>query len=195
MVNYPPLAPSVRWFSFFFKALSEGKNENEAIEMANESISSTKEFARYSLKDNNGEPMILTIPVEGGGKRLKKIETHPELYLSEHGDWRKVHLGGLEATLGRTPFYRYIEPDIKGIYQNKGIVELEKYNKAIFLALKTFLMGNLTPDKLVSFLNDSKWQKRGLEIAEQLDFDVSVLQPFAEFGRETLLGIMIMDCN
>ena len=194
MVSYPPLAPSADWFTAFLKALSNGKSEEEAIVTANLKLNSFKELGRYVINDTNGDKIILSLAVEGGGKQLKKSDGLESLRLSEHGNWRKVHMGGLEAALGRTPFYRDIEPGIKSVYQNLDIKSLEEFNIAIFQVLKSFLLGSNTPERLFECRKCIAWQDRGKELAENISMELSMIQSLSEYGREALLGIMMMDC-
>ena len=192
MVSYPPLVPSSAWFSCYIKALREGMVEREAMEIANQSLPTVKEFGRYAVKNNKGR-ITLSVALEGGGKQLRKIDSGIPILLSEHGDWRKVHMGGLEASLGRTPYYRHIEPELKSIYQNLEIINLKDFNAAIFQCLKAFLLGNISTMMLQELSKQGLWQERGKEIAENIIPDLSVVQSLSEYGRETLLGIMMMD--
>lgn len=56
--------------------------------------------------------LLLTVPVAGGSGALRRFASRePErLVISQHGRWQHVHLGALEARLGRTPFWRHLEP-------------------------------------------------------------------------------------
>lgn len=53
--------------------------------------------------------LTLTVPVEGGRDTLKRLRSARALTLdvgiSDHGRWQHRHLGALEATYGRAPFF------------------------------------------------------------------------------------------
>ena len=195
MVEFPPLAPSVRWFFRFFDAWSKGVSEDEAIVIANSGILSLKDFGRYVIRNQKGENLVLSLAVEGGGKQLRYIDKLPGLILSEHGDWRKVHAGAWEAELSRKPYFRYLEPELKKTYEDLKIVRLEDFNNAIFKTLLSFLLGNLNSSDLCRYAKGRNWQDRGREVVESLNPDLSIIQALATHGKETILGIMMADYN
>lgn len=193
MVNFPPLFPSVGWFSYYLSAL---KNDQiTPVCYANSNIGSTKEFGRYHLIDSKGESINLSVAIQGGGKRLRSIDKIMDLELSDHGEWRKNHLGSIEACLGRKPYYRYIEEPLKEVYHNTSLVNLESFNLAIFKIVDTFLMGNLKAEDLQHFFKNPCLIERGHELAEKFNPDISILQYLSEYGRESILGIMALNKN
>ncbi len=73
-----------------------------------------------------GRGVLLTVPVEGGSRSLKRLEhacggraeAQADLRsprISLHGDWPRVHLGALEAVYGRAPFFAHYFPAVSGI--------------------------------------------------------------------------------
>lgn len=193
MVSFPPLFPSVGWFSYYLSAL-----KNDLITpvcYANSNIGSTKEFGRYHLIDSKGESINLSVAIQGGGKRLRSLDKIMDLELSDHGEWRKNHLGSIEACLGRKPYYRYIEEPLKEVYLNTSLVNLESFNLAIFKIVDTFLMGNLKAQDLQHFFTNPCLIERGHELAEKFKPDISILQYLSEYGRESILGIMALNKN
>lgn len=193
MVEYPPLAPSIRWCGAFFKSWAKGIPESEAFLIANSTLRSPKDFGRYILKNQIEEYVKLSVAVEGGGKQLRTWDKINNLYLSEHGDWRKVHLGAWEAILGRKPFFRYLEPALRDVYCDLNLKSLKEFNIAIFKILIAYLLGNLKPNSVVLNERNSEWRERGLEIAERFDQETSIIQALAENGPEALLGIMALN--
>lgn len=192
MVTYPPLAPSASWFSNYLKSLLKDKSEREAIIESNSFIYSPKEFGRYQLRSPKGEDFILSVAVEGGGRQLRDLSKIEGLKLSEHGDWRKTHLGAIESALGRKPFFRHLEDDLKKIYGNKELQTLEGFNTAIFQTLKTFLIGDIRVSELKDIREGSMVYKRGKEIAIEIEPHISMLQALSEKGREALMGILTL---
>ena len=195
MVKFPPLSPSSLWSSVYLKGLVTGIDPKEAILNANTRLISPKEFGRYVLIDSRGEEEIMSLAVEGGGRQLRDIDKIPELRLSEHGDWRKAHLGAIEANLGRRPFYRHLENGIRNVYSNKQLTTLEDFNTAIFTEFFSFLLGNMTADDLALFYKNPVLQQRGEEIAKEIQPQISLLQPLSIFGKETLLGLLSLEGN
>ena len=193
MVTFPPLAPSTLWWADFLQNLSSGQTKERSVAEANRNLKSAKEFGRFSLCSPKNEILPLSLAVEGGGKQLREIERRPEIYLSEHGNWRKNHLGAIEACLGKKPFYRELEPAIKRVYQDLSIRTLEGFNTAISEALFTFLMGNIKEDSLKEFRENPAVRARGKEVLNSMNKEISLIQNLAVFGRETLLGLMVAD--
>lgn len=192
MVNFPPLAPSCLWWTNFLKEFLICKETLEAVAQADKTLTSLKDLARFSLKEASGDIITLSIPLEGGGRQLRNPQKLNGLKISEHGEWRKNHMGAIEACLGKTPFFRYIEDPILKIIQDKKISLLRDFNIAIFRVLFSFLFENVTLEHIEKFQENRAIKERGLEIANNLDCNLSCLEAISRFGRETLLGLMAM---
>lgn len=58
----------------------------------------------------------LTIPVvkpeKGSATLLKDIQ------ISEHGNWEHIHWGAIFSAYGKSPFFEYIDRELKHIYEN-----------------------------------------------------------------------------
>ena len=195
MVNFPPLFPTTGWFSVFLREYADSFSRPCAIEIANNVLGSPKEFGRYILTDSSGRKQVQSLAVEGGGRQLRTFQKLSRLRLSEHGDWRRVHLGAIEALLGRKPYYRHLENGIKEIYHNRDLQTLEEFNIAIFNYLFSFLMEDVTEFTLKQFRENPVIKERGKEIARHIDSGISLLQAIASYGKEALLGILALDMD
>lgn len=191
-IDFPPLAPSAFWMSLFLKSISGGKSLHEAICETNSVVSGTRDFARFSLLDSQSSPLFLSVAVEGGAKQLKKPIGLELLQISEHGDWRKNHLGAMEACLGKKPFYRHLEPRFSEVWLNKRIGSLKEFNTAIFEVIATFILEDIKKEQLADFYKQKHFQERGVELVKDLDPSVSSLQWISTFGKESLLGFMAL---
>lgn len=192
MVSFPPLSPSARWWSMLMKQLSETAPESEAIIAANSLIYSSKEFGRYSLQDSRDGIITLSLAVEGGGRQLRSLDKIEGAKLSEHGDWRRNHLGAIEACLGRKPFFRDMEEALIKVYSDIELSSLKSFNTAIYKTILSFLIGEMEPSELSLFSRKEALKNRGEEIALELNPDISILQALANHGRETLLALMAL---
>lgn len=192
MVTFPILMPSSGWMALFLKEWIESGRREDAIEKANSNLVSPREFGRYAITTPGGNEEVLSVAVAGGGRRLRHWLSIEETRLSEHGDWRKLHLAALDTCLGRKPFYRDLEPSLKEVYANRELVWLKDFNSAIFERLLSFLMGSLSPEKLVTFFNLEEPLQRGAEIMLHMPREISIVESLATFGRETLLGLLSM---
>ena len=194
MVDFPPLAPSAGWFAIFIEKLFAGYTKEKAVETANNlTLDSTKEFGRFTLFSPQQEPITLSMAVEGGGRQLRSFNKLESLNLSDHGDWRKIHLRAIEASLGRKPYYRYFQSDLENIYKDRNLTKLKDFNTAIFEDICSFLMGNIKPQEVSAFYVNPVLVERGREISDSIRPEISVLQALATHGRETLIGILAMN--
>lgn len=164
--------------------------ERGAIIHANSMLDSSKEFGRFYLKDPKEFLHILSLAVEGGSRQLRSLDKIKDLNLSEHGDWRKIHLRTIEACLGKKPFFRYIFPPLCNVYLNKEINSLEEFNSAIFKILYSFIIGTIQPTELIIFFESEILQDRGREIAGDISPELSSMEAVASFGKEVLLGFL-----
>lgn len=191
MVTFPPPAPSIAWFMRFLKTYKASGIMELAIKEANEELASPKEFGRFRLVDSKGAETTLSVALEGGGRKIRDYTgLSADLHLSEHGNWRKTHIGTLDAILGKTPFYRHIEAELKKIYSDRQIDTLAGFNMAIFRVLFSFLMEDINVADLSAYDDKSTIIERGKEIATGMKKDISLLQILSDKGKETLLGII-----
>lgn len=187
-----PLAPSAIWYSLYLRGLNLNLKPEEAAEQANRSLKSAKDFSRFQILDANLHPLTLSVAIEGGARQLRVPDKIPELLLSEHGNWRKIHLGALESVLGKKPFYRYLETPLREIYMNEELGSLRDFNAAIFGMLDSFLMKKIPIVALTSFSENKVLKERGREIAGEISPECSILQAIAIHGKEALLGILAL---
>lgn len=191
MVGFPPLAPSASWMASLLKNFGQGFPMSVAISEANKTISS-RDFARFLISDPHDGIMTLSMAVEGGGRLLRNLDRNPGLGLSDHGNWRKTHLGALEACLGKTPFYRFLEPGLAAVYKNPEINSLEDFNSAIFQSLVPFFLGDISPVDISEFHSRPVWKERGKELALTVNPDISSVEVISGLGKEALLAFLTL---
>lgn len=208
-ITFPPFAPSSGWFLRLFASFISGEfSEEEAIRAANRAFQergnaglhekgcSLKGFNRASIAGNDGVQMLLTVPVVGGSRSLRSCHDPDGVMLSDHGNWRHTHLGTLEALYGKTPFFIYLMPRIKEIYESE-IFSLRDFNLAIYKLFSSFILQEIPVETLPKLikpeLNDAgvpdtgNVVKRGREVARLIDPELSIIDPLMKFGPETLL--------
>ena len=56
----------------------------------------------------------LTVPVERGSSQLIK-----DIRISDHGNWRHLHLYALESAYGNTPYFEYYRDDFLPFYEKR----------------------------------------------------------------------------
>lgn len=163
---------------------------NASCLSSNRLVESPKEFGRFCLKTRNGENLLLSVAVDGGGRQLRNYRSVSSVQLSEHGNWRKTHIKAIEAVLGNTPFYRHFKDPLEGVFLNESIKDLSEFNMAIFKVLFAFLMQNIDLANLNKTWNNQVCIERGKEIICKLSPEMSILQCLAIYGPETLLAIL-----
>lgn len=117
-----PLTVTPAWICAYLDALREGSEHGAAATKATKACGPQgKEFARCRIRIGT-----LTVPVAGGGNALKRRDADP--VISEHGKWRREHLGAWQAAYGRTPWFEHLMPDIAAVYDGSEGLRLEEFN-------------------------------------------------------------------
>lgn len=187
MVRFPPLAPSVGWYAHWLASFRDIHDDTRAIACANEMTGvSGKNLARCVIGTKES-PLMLSAALSGGSQILKKISRLDSIPLSDHGNWRHIHLGAFEAILGKTPFYIHYIPELREIYGAR-IATLEEFNLEIHRFVKSSLLNNtdVTPSPCAF---PPSVAERGMEIAGMILPDHSVIEALMSHGPETLLSL------
>lgn len=139
--------------------------------------------------------LMLTVPVAGGSAALKRFMSGRlsarKLEISQHGRWQHTHLGALEARLGRTPFWRHLEPSVAPLIAEAS-GSLEELNEALDAALKEFLdYEALFPElREMVKLNPA----RAAAIAQRIQRDADTKAPYivlaARYGRDAIFALV-----
>ena len=140
-----PYAASNEWYGRWLLHFAEEGNDMQAILKANAGEESARGFARTLIRGADGRETVLSIPVAGGARALRDSRKIDEILLSDHGDWRRVHLGAIEAAYGRTPFFNHIFPDLKEVYA-APFFTLREFNLAIHKIISSFILRNITAE-------------------------------------------------
>lgn len=189
-----PYLASSRWYAYWTEALMNGISADEAIAAANRKAGMNgKDFSRCVVEGNNGV-ITLSVAVEGGAHRLKNRNALQSASVSDHGNWQHVHLGALEASYGRTPFYQHFAPDLKDIISNYPS-SLLKLNSSLHDAVVRFLGLNELNENTINIVkyDNSHVAERGIEIASMIRQELSIVDPIMKYGKEVLLGLIYLD--
>ena len=88
---------------------------------------------------------------------------------------------------------RHILPPLSLIYHDKELTSLQQFNSAIFRVLLSFLIGDMNLSDISVCRFGQQVRERGREIAENINPNLSVVQPIASFGKESLLGLLALN--
>lgn len=102
-----------------------------------------KELARVKIAGDR----VLSVPVVGGASILKHRVADPHsIMISDHGTWRREHLGAWQALYGRTPFFPHLFPRIENAYEIHSSATLCEFNEALWEIVVKFMdLGNNMP--------------------------------------------------
>lgn len=190
-----PYLASAGWYAQWLRGMSAGMTDMEAQSVASKACClKGKDFARCRIV-GNGTEMMLSIPVEGGASRLKRLSgatagNQANILISEHGNWRHAHIGALQAAYGRTPYFPHLMPTLEKAYYS-GEKSLEALNEIMHKAVVKMMFGDDTPANLLNAVNGNKhFLDRGKELALSVSPDISVVDLLMHHGRESLLPLL-----
>ena len=187
-----PYMASSAWYAGWLKGLSLGMPADEAAGFACCAADVYgKDYARCRITGGNGI-ILLSESIEGGASRLKKSNRHGALLLSDHGNWRHIHMGALNASYGRTPYYQHFMPLLEEVY-NSGEMSLSGFNGMIHSAICRMLCGDDSPEELLWLAGETpRARQRGAEITADVFPELSVIDALMRHGKDTFLALAVM---
>ncbi len=170
-----PFGVTSEWMGVYLHSLRDGQCEREARRAANIACRvSDKQFARCAITTG-----VLTVPVQGGGSVLKRRDADP--VLSEHGKWRREHLGAWNAAYGRTPYYVHLMPQIEAVYMHSEGLRLEEFASRLLDIAQNWLDSEAIDAPLPGGVRE--------EMRQHIRHDLSIFDALFRLGKETVLGI------
>lgn len=175
-----PFTVSLGWLEIYRQSLRKGLSEHEARLAADKAEGIVgKTFARCRL-DN----LTLTVPVEGGASVLKRRDANP--ILSEHGKWRREHLGAFDALYHRTPFYEHLMPEIEEVYVSSEGLTLEEFNSRLLeIALRWLDIGD------TGNTNAARFHEIRDRMRASIIPGLSIFDAIFRLGKTTGLGMIM----
>lgn len=109
-----PYLPTLRQMRLLMKARLAGEGLNEALRRITAEMR-PRDLARTLVAGAHGQqPLRLSVAIEGGSSVVKR--GRPQLWrISDHGRWRRMHLGAIEAAYSSAPFFPHLFPEIERI--------------------------------------------------------------------------------
>lgn len=123
----------------------------------------------------------LTIPVVGGASVLKRRGADP--ILSEHGKWRREHLGAWNAAYGRTPYYIHLMPQIEEVYAASESLTLSQFNARLLDIVTSWIEPGIlcTENPALESIRN--------EIKVKIEPSLSIFDAIFRLGKETAFGL------
>ena len=191
MVIIPPYLASSEWYANWLQSLIATSDPGASIKEANCKAVSPREFGRTKIRETNGKELMLSVAVEGGGRQLRRLENVEKLLLSDHGDWKRVHLSAIEAAYGKYPFYLHVSDILSDIFNDTPPGSgLGKLNLRIHEEFANLLLGNFDKNDIKLLKEKEIIKLRGKEIGEGITPGISILEPLMKYGPEALIGII-----
>lgn len=188
MVSVVPFLPSFRWYAVWLRERRNGKPEDLARGTANSETGITgKDFARAKIRGCSGAT-LLPIPIVGGSATLKRQRMIPSALLSDHGNWRHIHLATIETIYGRYPFSGEILALLRDVYASSETT-LSAFNTRIHETVASII----PPPAIIRGHLPTMVIDRGREILENIDADLSILDALMRYGPETTLSLIAFD--
>ena len=170
-----PFAPPTAWVREYLRLTASGTESTEAARLASASAGiSGKQYARCSISTGT-----LTVPVAGGSGTLKRRDSDP--VLSEHGKWRREHLGAWNAAYGRCPYHAHLMPGIEKVYAASEGMTLGEFNSRILETALEWIDTDALREADDALLERIRDERRGL-VSPQL----SIFDALFRLGKETL---------
>lgn len=187
MDSVPPYAPNLRWYALWYSGRLHGMTDEDAVWHANRLCDvGGKEYARCCVRSASGR-IWLSVAVDGGSGGLRRRGAEKTASVSLHGRWPHVHLGALEASYGRSPYYQHVAVGIRDILENVAAGDsLGALNRKIHAHLSGFLTTGVDKEALYS----EAVRMRGPEIAADLEPELSLIDALMYYGPETSLALL-----
>ncbi|MDE6007351.1 MAG: WbqC family protein [Muribaculaceae bacterium] len=175
-----PLTVTVGWLRIYNGHLRAGNSDIESRRYANrEAGISGKMYARCELRGYR-----LTVPLEGGAGVLKHKEADPKL--SEHGKWRREHLGAWRAAYGRSPYFIHLFPEIEEVYSRSGGMSLEEFNSRLLEVALGWLDRSIFEVEELSAISKIAAETRSIT-----DESLSVFDLLFRIGPDAIFALLL----
>lgn len=166
----PPYLPSTEWFQ-------------HKVDAGN---LKTRDYTRTLIASNSQEGMVLTVPVAGGASAVKRLRL-PDLQISGHGDWTRIHLGAIDAAYGREPYFQHLFPDIASI-----ISDYPKHLAQLNVLLMEKMLGFIGYSKEIDGIrklrmsNPERCAAITSRLNSKIDSSRSFLEPLFRLGPDAI---------
>lgn len=183
-----PFGVTPGWLRVYLDLAASGMEDREARRKADESAGIRgKGFAGMKIaaagsSARGDNSLILKVPVEGGASVLKNAENEP--LLSEHGKWRREHIGALQASYGKTPYYEHLMPEIKAVYDDSVGITLERFNSRLLDVALNWIDVDCLKE------NAARLQKVMEETKNAINRDLSIFDALFRLGKRTSFGLL-----
>ncbi|MCM1291621.1 MAG: WbqC family protein [Prevotella sp.] len=152
-----------------------------------------KELTRCKIRGRGNQPdQLLSVPITGGNRSLRRLyrdgcdETVLEsIELSEHGNWRHVHISAFETTYRSMPYFTHYSPQLlEGIQTAKTLGELLRMTQTPVMSLLSSKLKNQLHHIRIS--DAERTHKLKAERMDGIRPDISIYDTLFKLGPETV---------
>lgn len=155
-----------------------------------------KELTRCVIRGAAGE-LSLSVPVEGGNRILRPLYRDgltvspmslDDVRLSEHGNWRHLHVSALRTAYSATPFFLHYSPEIiSAIEESESLGELLRGVMSPFDEI--FSEDNISQLTTLSATSPERTLQLCNERRKELAWHLSSLDILFRKGPETIFAL------
>lgn len=182
MVSIPPYLPSLSWYAVWYAAMRGSRGDESSIACANRLLGIRgKDFARTEIRGVSAPSLLLSAAVAGGSHALLRSGNECEALISLHGDWPRIHLGALEASYGRAPFFSHLIQPLRAAFEPVPAT-LAELNRTMHGIVISMIHLAAEPARCGGVIYE-----RGKELSEACIPELSALDALMRFGPEVSL--------
>lgn len=140
----------------------------------------------------NSSPVRLSVAIEGGSSVVKRGK-YDEWKISDHGRWRQMHLGAIEAAYGSTPYFRHLYPVLAEIIMSaEAGTPFTVLTDSLHTACLKFLeFHEIIPEILrLSEVNPEKFRKIATEYNISADTNIAFLDVIFKMGKDSIFTLL-----
>lgn len=183
-----PFLPSAGWMRRYLAEIMRGSVRPDAAQRASHACAlAGKDLNRALLAASGGNSAtrVLSVPLEGGGHALKRRGANPRL--SEHGKWRREHLGAFLAAYGRSPFYLHLLPEIEAVYAASEGLTIGEFNDSLLnVALRWIDLSLIGPTE------NALLDRVAVDYRPLVDDRLSIFDAIFRLGRYTGFALRML---
>lgn len=149
-----------------------------------------REMMRTMLRGRGGEEVRLSVPVSGGASTIKHGDPLG-WEISEHGRWREMHLGALDACLSATPYYRHLIPKVGEIIRSGGPMVADFCRSLDSVFMDFLKIDGLLPSlRKMAADNPDLYEARRRDVSARTDYDQSIMALLCRLGPEVIFALL-----
>lgn len=156
-------------------------------------VAKPRDLARTLVAGAGNQPPVrLSVAIEGGSSVVKRGRPS-EWLISDHGRWRQMHLGAIDAAYGATPYFRHLYPEIEEILMSakEGSYFLSLANKIHKACLEFIEFESIVPE-LIALKNSNPDKFRAIysDFSYSGNAEMAFIDVIFKRGKDSVLSLL-----